>query len=312
LAASKKIEVVRYFSDMQRGVIPIPIVVAVLVGIAALGGTAFVAYQAGRNAGFRESEILTYSTKVVASTTEVLSNTVVPEDKEETRKNQQPADDESKLLGSLKSQIDALKAKITSSPAASPPLAPQAQSPSPSTGATAQNANTITIPSGAIVEVDASGNIVRYISGAPEQTSTTTASAGSFEISALRVAAGTTTGKLVWETKELSRSKVVITGDTLSSKEFQSMAGLSTKHSADLIGFVLKNNATYNYEISATGADGQTSSKKTGTLKLLTRPYADILAEVKPAIELNPDLSCLQLFLAPDAFLVCIDHKAGN
>ena len=96
-------------------------------------------------------------------------------------------------------------------------------------------------------------------------------------------------------------------------KAFTSQGGFAEDHfiNLDLANFPPKDEVTYSYEIQATTQDGDTA-KKTGTFRLLTRPYTSIYPDVKNAADLNRDKLCSQLFFLSNDFIVCLAYKAES
>ena len=287
---------------MQRGFIQVPILIAVLAGMALLAGTSYVSYEVGKKVGSLPEGDVSY-TRDVATTTATVEV--------QAAASSSPSKDQ-------KTTTPAAKTKVDTTPSAPAQTQPSGTGARESTSVASKAPNTMTLPNGAVVEIDASGAIVRYLTLPPgttaaDLTATSSTPSSAIQISAPKVAIGTGAGVLTWTTDTQTQSKIYVTGGGLSSKVFSSTAGTATSHSItiDLASFLLKGDTAYSYEIEATNANGATI-KKTGTFKLLSRPYADILVEVKAGVGLNPDLSCAQLFaLNFDAFLVCLDYKAN-
>lgn len=182
-----------------------------------------------------------------------------------------------------------------------------------------QNKNTITtLPSGAVVEMDASGNIIRTIKEAPQQIyiapapTTQTQTATTVEISSVNITPTITSAKIEWQTDKPTESKIFLSGGGLSSKIYNSESGFSTKHSVNVGGLKLDSNATYFYEIEAIEAIEAIATNFTiqkGIFKMLSRPYADILNDIKIQVNLNSQLSCYDLSSIRDEILVCQDYR---
>jgi len=114
---------------------------------------------------------------------------------------------------------------------------------------------TVTLPNGAIVEMDASGNIIRTIKEAPQQVYTAplpitqSQTSTAIQIFSVNITPTITSAKIEWQTDKPTESKVFLSGGGLSSKVYNSESGLSTRHSASIDG--LSANTDYSYEIEA-------------------------------------------------------------
>ena len=147
---------------------------------------------------------------------------------------------------------------------------------------TSPKTSIVTLPNGAVVEMDTNGKILRYIKEAPINTTTQTPTipvapppavpqtqTETLEITSVTVTSDMTSAKIEWQTNKPTESKVFISGGNLSSKIFTSTSGLSTKHFTTLTN--LSAATTYSYEIEAiTG--GTVAVKKSGILQTAAPP----------------------------------------
>lgn len=293
----------------QGGFIQIPILIAII--IAAASGGAYITYEIAKpSQDISKQAITTEETQILAS----LDDSPEVEEEQNTDKTasirpsqEEGEKDQDEEIEKLKEKIDALERQSKTTTTDS------------QDEVNIDEDKLVELPNGAIVEMDASGNILRYITGSPTQpeenndqkASDTEKNDKPLEILGPKIVTGITTGRLEWDTNKLSTSKVFISADNFPEKVFESESGLSTKHYVDLTGFYIKADYTYFYEIEAVDSKGDNFVKKSGSFKLLSRPYNDILSEIKISIEFNPDLSCEELFLSTDEFLVCLTYRAG-
>jgi len=123
-----------------------------------------------------------------------------------------------------------------------------------------ENKNTtITLPNGAIVEMDEYGNITKtikeatYIPTEPTQATQQTNqnqtqnNTTEFKIISINVTPEVVSVTIEWETSTPTTGKVFITGENMSSKVFNSESGLSTRHVVSISN--LTGEASYSYEI---------------------------------------------------------------
>jgi len=168
--------------------------------------------------------------------------------------------------------------------------------------------------------MDASGNIIRTIKEAPQQTyiapapTTQTQTTGELanttvQIINVNITTAKTSVKIEWETSKPTESKIFIFGGNLSPNVFKSESGFSTRHTVVVDRLSMVNNTVYSYEIEAIEAIASKFAKKTGTFKMLSRPYLDILGDIKIRINLNSQLSCYELGFTSDEILVCLNYK---
>lgn len=123
---------------------------------------------------------------------------------------------------------------------------------------------TVTLATGAVVEIDALGNIIKTITPAPliqsAQTNVYTAVASTeIQISSINITPSINSVKIEWQTDKPTESKVFISGGSLSSRVYNSESGLSTRHMVSTSG--LSSGTTYSYEIEAI-ASTQVSKKQ--------------------------------------------------
>ena len=149
----------------------------------------------------------------------------------------------------------------------------------------------VTLPNGAVVEMDVNGNVLRYIKEALKSITTQSqitpvalsptsppTQIETLEITSVSVTPDVTSTKIEWQTNKPTESKVFISGVNLSSKIFTSVSGLSTRHYVTITG--LSEKTDYSYEIE-TIAGGATVAKRQGrfeTLQSLPTPV-DVLIE---------------------------------
>ncbi len=118
----------------------------------------------------------------------------------------------------------------------------------------------VTLPNGAIVEMDKNGNIIRTIKEAIQQlyvppvintepTATSSLATEIHEIISVSIFSTFDTMTFEWETNKVSKSKVFISGGDLSSKVYGSQSGLSTRHIANVSN--LNGDTNYSYEIES-------------------------------------------------------------
>ncbi|MEK7134672.1 MAG: hypothetical protein AAB819_03040 [Patescibacteria group bacterium] len=131
---------------MKGGFIQIPILIAVIV-IAVLGGGAYVAYEVTKPPQ-NVPESTTATTDVQSTTTADTSTTALADKKKGV------LDEGDSVIDSLKKQVEALTQKIN-----------QPKNETPKT-------SIVTLPSGAVVEMDVNGNIIRIVKEASQQTYT--------------------------------------------------------------------------------------------------------------------------------------------
>ena len=327
---------------MQRGFIQIPVLVTIFLGVVAFGGTSFFSYEMGKKTGLDTKERLSYSNEnwsmgtstelagVIVGTTEETEGGADAEPKKAEAPKQvekkpvvvekKAPQEDSTLLSTLQKQIDSLKSSIAESKPAASQTASAAEATATTTDATstALGPNQIRLPNGSIVQIDANGNIVQHISGpSAESTADTTTTAstisGELTIAEPQLKMGLLQATLTWETDKESKSKITITGGGFTSKEFPSMVDLGKAHSIEVVGFEIKENPTYTYEIEAKKNDGSGITKRSGTFKLLSRSYDDIVsAYVETPADINRDRSCKELFFIAERFLVCTVYRASQ
>ena len=199
--------------------------------------------------------------------------------KEVEELKKETSDQQADEVEKLKKEVEALKKQNTTQ---STPKQPTA---------TTQNSQvekeieekpkTITLPNGAIVEMDASGNIVRTIKEAPQQVytapapTTQTQTSTTIQISSVNVTPTVTSARIEWQTDKPTESKVFISGGGLSSKVYNSESGLSTRHTVFISG--LRGATKYSYEIEAIA--GGNAYKKTGNFLTQSPPPPEFSIE---------------------------------
>lgn len=137
------------------------------------------------------------------------------------------------------------------------------------TSVSKKDTSIITFPSGAVVEVDAKGNILRFIKEAPTYTSTQpvnpvatplpSASVKVPDITSVSIVPDWNSARLEWQTNIPTSSKLFLSGGGLSAKIYNSESGLSTRHIVNITGLTSETN--YSYEIEAI-ANGQATKKQ--------------------------------------------------
>jgi len=112
----------------------------------------------------------------------------------------------------------------------------------------------VTFQNGAVAEIDAKGNVIRWVKEAPIVVSAQsqpiqTYQPIGFQISSINVTPSITSARIEWQTDKPTESKIFLSGEGLSSKVYNSESGLSTRHSVliDALGTA----TSYSYEIEA-------------------------------------------------------------
>jgi hypothetical protein len=140
----------------------------------------------------------------------------------------------------------------------------------------------VTLPNGAIVEMDKSGNIIKIIKEAPQRSSINTTSkttqrqptqtkTDELKITSVKITPYITIAKIEWETNKPTESKIFLSGNGLSSKIFNSESGLSTRHIAEFGSLIP--GKTYSYEIEAISNDTDVI-KKSGEFTTLPSSFS--------------------------------------
>ncbi|PJE73582.1 MAG: hypothetical protein COV02_01790 [Candidatus Terrybacteria bacterium CG10_big_fil_rev_8_21_14_0_10_41_10] len=165
-------------------------------------------------------------------------------------------DDQFKEIEKLKKEVETLKQKqseikIIEKITENPTITEKKES---SSSQAKQDENIVTLPNGAVVEVDANGNIVRTIKEAPQTTYTSPeimiqSQTSATQILSVNVTPTITSAKIEWQTDKPTESKVFLSGGGFSSKVYNSESGFSTRHSASFDG--LSASTDYSYEIEA-------------------------------------------------------------
>ncbi len=168
---------------------------------------------------------------------------------ETSGKQETPKENNDSLISSLKKQVFDLTQKVSQ---------PKVETP---------KSSVVTLPSGAVVEMDASGNVIRTITAAPQQTYTAPAytppsnptNSSSNSVSKVKIVLGTqvidkTSAQIEWTTSEPTESKLYLSGGGVSSEQHASKNGYTTKHIVVLEN--LKPMTDYSFQITATGNGG--------------------------------------------------------
>ncbi len=279
---------------MQRGFIQIPIFLIAIIIAAVLGGGAYVAYEVAKPA--QPASPKETAIEPQATTTVDVSATAKVEDK----KSEVTKDNNDSLIGSLKKQVADLTQKVNQ---------PKVETPKTSV---------VTLPNGAVVEMDANGNIIRTITAAPQQTYTAPAptsqsqtQAGSPVVLTISLGQATVSQKynptcctypayISWTTNLPATSKVFITktpvdANAASTQVIQSTAGVSTQ------GFVnisnLAANTEYSYTIEAIA--GTQDQKISGTIN--TNTLLGVVCS-QPVITINLSATSLSVYPYPQPY----------
>ncbi|MEX2437427.1 MAG: DUF5667 domain-containing protein [Candidatus Paceibacterota bacterium] len=181
-----------------------------------------------------------------------------------------------KTIEDLKKQqsSETVSPKKQDTPSAISDISPTQKTATPEIQTPTKTTKEVTLPNGAIIEMDENGNIIRTIKEAPQQTyspatpTNQTKPDASVQISSINVTPTITTAKIEWETDKPTESKIFLSSGELSSKVYNSESGLSTRHSVSVNG--LKGATSYTYEIEAI-ANGN-AYKKTGNFLTETPP----------------------------------------
>src|SRR3989344_342664 len=185
----------------------------------------------------------------VATTTPAAPTATTTKKTETSAKQETPKDNKDSVISSLKKQVADLTQKASQ---------PKVETPKTSV---------VTLPSGAVVEMDASGNVVRTITATPQQTYTAPAytpppnptNSPSTSASKVTITLGTqavdkTSAQIEWTTSEPTESKLYLSGGGVSSEQHASKNGYTTKHIVILEN--LKPMTDYSFQITATGNGG--------------------------------------------------------
>ncbi len=236
---------------MQKGFIQIPILIGIVV-VAILGGGALVVYEAKKPPQNAIQKEVVGETEVKATTSAEISASSKAEQKTESK-----ADKENALLESLKTQVADLAQKIG---------VPKIETPKTSV---------MTLPSGAVVEMDANGNIIRTITEAP-QSNTFQANTGATETLSLSLEEVKVIPSspccaysvyISWSTNLPATSKVFLTKrPSGATNKNVSSAKLSTTGSVNFSNLTEKAGYSYTIEVIA----GTQVQKITGAFSAAT------------------------------------------
>jgi len=188
---------------------------------------------------------------------------------DEKSKSDDDKNDQSKEIEKLKKEVETLKqkqpqVKVIEKITEKPIIAEKKES---SSSQTKQSENIVTLPNGAVVEMDANGNVVRTIKEAPQQVYVSPEPTA-VQISSVKITTGVTTAQIEWQTDKPTESKIFLFGVGLSSKVYNSESGFSTRHSVSVSG--LKGDTNYSYEIEAIA--NSDSYKETGNFLTQSPP----------------------------------------
>jgi len=131
-----------------------------------------------------------------------------------------------------------------------------------------------TFPSGAVVELDKNGNILRWIKEAPQQYTPPAAATQAQPVASVQIYSENITptiasAKFEWQTSKPTESKIFLTVGGLSARLYKSDSGLSMRHSVSVSG--LKGDTGYVYEIEAI-AQQDDFATKSGEFRTLVPP----------------------------------------
>ena len=193
---------------------------------------------------------------------------------EELKLKKESNDPQTDEVEKLKKEVETLKEKqkvILPTPKPPTPITQNSQEQKK----LEEKPKTITLPNGAIVEMDVNGNIVRTVKEAPQQTytapvpTTQSQTAVTVQISLVNITPTISSARVEWQTDKPTESKIFLSGGGLSSKVYKSESGLSTRHLTTIIG--LSEETSYSYEIEAI-AGGIDVAKKLGSFETLSSP----------------------------------------
>lgn len=152
--------------------------------------------------------------------------------------------------------------------------APVAPTQKPEQAQTQPKTSIVTLPSGAVVEMDANGKILQYIKEAPVNTAILTKPNSDVLIYDLKVVPtpadgqkNVSTVRIEWKTNVPAESKIFLTDSDGIVRLYTSQTGLSTNHFISVGSF---EGVTYRYEIEAIGKDGFV--KQSGKFIVQERP----------------------------------------
>lgn len=211
-------------------------------------------------------EIVATSSATVAATKKTEASA-----KQDTSK-----DNKDSLIGSLKKQVADLTQK------ANQPSQPKVEAPKTSV---------ITLPSGAVVEMDANGNVIRTIKEAPQPTYTVptytppapsnsqsqnTTAQTILNVSGVVATPATDKISFEWNTNVPSEGKVFLSGPGYQTPTVvPSISGVSTHHVLTITGLSPVSDYSYTVESIA----GDKSAKATGSFKTQSKARMDIVVK---------------------------------
>lgn len=195
--------------------------------------------------------------------------------------------DQSKEIEKLKKELEALKQKQSQIKAVEKTIEKPitAEKKESSSSQTKQNESIVTLPNGAVVEMDANGNITRTIKDAPQPTYIDiTKNTEILSVSLEQALTMYDSAYLSWTTNLPSDSKIFWqpSDSSNSTKITPSESGYSTKHIVHLSN--LTHNTEYSYSIES--IFGQQSKKILGTF---TTPFKFIILNAKLTGDYNKE-----------------------
>lgn len=203
----------------------------------------------------------------IATTTPAMPTATTTKKTEANVKQEKPKDTKDSLISSLKKQVADLTQKANQS------SQPKVEAPKTSV---------ITLPSGAVVEMDANGNVIRTITAAPQQTYTapapTTQTTAISELKISNVKTIPTINKISfeWDTTSLSEGKIYITKQGESSPQIvASFSGVATHHTTAMTA---QPETTYSYTIESIMGDKFAKLNGTISTPALPKPTCTLTA----------------------------------
>lgn len=185
-------------------------------------------------------------------------------------------DSRSSEIAKLKKEVEELKKRQSGNQLTSKQLIPTVQnSQAEKKSEEKPKITTTTLPNGAVVETDVSGNIIRTTKEAPQQsyiaptltTQSQTPTPTVIQISGVNIISAINSAKIEWQTDKPTESKIFLSGGGFLSKVQNSESGLSTRHAVFLDS--LDTDMNYTYEIEA--ISNSDFSKKTGSFSTDSR-----------------------------------------
>lgn len=164
--------------------------------------------------------------------------------------------------------------------------------------------NIVTLPNGAVVEMDNGGNILRYLKE-PQVNVSTENTPELLLITGVKAITHETSVKIEWQTNKPTESRVFISGSELPLKIFKSESGLSTRHIVDASLPSCQGVYEFEIEVVFNNTESQKLTSRFSVEGLNIRPCKDVpegsIINIKKttvaALELSPNLDCAKLFL---------------